>query len=176
MPPKSSDVTTPVTDPITPTPADETGTPAPETTGAAAAAVELAPETFPVKGRINMRTDGAPQASYNLVVLNDDAKANLAALASEFGFSAESQNGESFVKVVMDAKSKSILRRTGVHQLVIEGELTIVDSTTGRDAEGRLTVTSAKAATIRDGGRIKTPNPENAERRREFAMSRQTRR
>ncbi len=137
-----------------------------------------APTTFEIKARTNLRADGGAQNGYNLVVLNAEAKAHLDSLAEEFGFRAKNAQGEYFIRVTADARTKQAVRlgAAGRTAIVLTGTVTIQDVVKGGDARGHLTVgdkTAVAAVDLRNGGRVLEPNmdPEAREARRERAMA-----
>lgn len=130
-----------------------------------------APDTFPVVGRMNVRGDGESQSRYNLLVLDGEAVANLDALGEEFGFVARNANGDVWLDVGMDARSRRVLTTGGKGStaLVIEGTVTIVDVKAGRPM-GQLVVKAARPASLRDGGRVVEKNENAAPRTRESGI------
>lgn len=119
-----------------------------------------APDTFPVCGRIGIRGDGSGQGSYNLLILDAEACMAMDALAQDFPdlIPANPQTGEYWATVTVDPAGKAKLRqagRNGATKIVVEGVLTVVDIKNNKP-EGSFRVSSARPATLNDGGRIVT--------------------
>jgi hypothetical protein len=128
----------------------------PETTAEAKTEV-VASDEFPVQGRIAVRGDGGPQASYNLLVLSTESVFALEALKAEYPDMEFTDNqGQPWMQVTIDPAGKAKLRqaaRQGATKLVVEGIVTVVDLVNGKP-QGFMRVTSARAATLKDGGRV----------------------
>jgi len=136
---------------------DETGEGTTPETTAPDTPTAPAPDTFPVSGRIGVRGDGQPQASYNLLVTDVEAVSALEALKKDFpDMDFTDSQGQPWMSVTIDPAGKAKLRqatRQGATKLVVEGVVTVVDLVNGKP-QGFMRVTSARAASLHDGGRV----------------------
>lgn len=128
--------------------------------------------TFKFKARTNLRGDGAPQKSYNILLLDEASKANVIRLGESQGFDPVDANGDIWVEVSANPRSIGIMRKAGT-KIVVEGTLTIVDTVTslaGRvSLQGDIVVAAARQATLLDGGRMKFASESGAQARANYA-------
>lgn len=119
----------------------------------------VAADSFRVAGRIavNASNGGEQQKGYNLLVLNLEAVEALDSLRAEFEeLDPTDSQGQYWVGVTIDPAGKAKIRqagKTGATKMVVEGVVTVVDIVNGKP-QGFLRVTSARPATLRDGGRL----------------------
>ena len=133
---------------------------------APAAPEELPPVEFPVSGRIVMNAKGDPQSGFNLLVLDVEAVYALEALKPEWpDMDHTDAQGQSWISITIDPAGKAKLRqagRQGATKLVVEGIVTIVDVINGKP-QGFMQVRGARAANLRDGGRVITRTAREAQ-------------
>jgi len=112
---------------------------------------------FPVSGRIALNATQDNQKGFNLLVLDLDAVGALEALQKDFpDMDPTDSQGQFWIGVTIDPSGKAKVRqagRTGATKMVVEGVVTIVDIVNGKP-QGFMRVTSARPATLHDGGRI----------------------
>ena len=135
-----------------------------------------APDTWTVTlGRINMRQDGKDQPNFNLLLQDETSKANIAYHAEKLGFDPLNQDGEAFVVVQVDQRTKLALRqafRLHGNKLAVMGVVTLQDVIANR-IQGRLSVTEIGPVTLSNGGRaIILSDDELADRREKRAERR----
>ena len=135
-----------------------------------------APDSWTVtQGRINMRQDGKDQPDYNLLLQDDASKANIQFHAEKLGFDPLNQDGETFVVVRVDQRTKQALRqafRLHGNKLAVMGVVTLQDVIANR-IQGRLSVTEIGPVTLSNGGRaIILSDDELADRREKRAERR----